>query len=183
MEEPSFSKFVLVGGTALALQIGHRISIDIDLFGDQELEEADILSVLSEFDTVKIIKKSKNIIICSVGGIKVDFVNYPYPFIDKVICHENIRLASTKDIAAMKLNAIAGRGSKKDFVDLYFLLKAFSMEEMIRFYMDKYQDGSEFMVRKSLTYFEDADLQIDPILFDPNEWDTMKKIILDNLNS
>jgi predicted nucleotidyltransferase component of viral defense system len=178
MAEPLFDSFVLVGGTSLALQIGHRVSVDIDLFGNSAVLEIDFLEKLKEFGTTVVLKKSSNILICSVDGIKVDFVNYGYPLIGDVQINHQIRLASLEDISAMKLNAIAGRGCKKDFVDIYYLLKTFSLEQMIGFYLEKYSDGSEFMVRKSLTYFEDADKEIDPIMFDKVNWDTIKATIL-----
>jgi hypothetical protein len=88
-------------------------------------------------------------------------------------------MLSTKDIAAMKLNAIAGRGSKKDFIDLYFLLKEFSLEEILSFYEKKYQDGSVFMVQKSLTYFENADEQLNPKMLEKTfNWETCKQKII-----
>jgi len=86
---------------------------------------------------------------------------------------------SKKDIAAMKLNAIAGRGSKKDFIDLYFLLKEFSLREIMDFYNQKYHDGSEFMALKSLAYFEDANLQPEPKMFKDFDWEKCKKHILE----
>ena len=94
---------------------------------------------------------------------------------------ENIRMLSTKDIAAMKLNAIAGRGSKKDFIDLYFLLNEFSIIEMLSFYEKKYKDGSVFMVQKSLTYFEDADVQQQPQMFLDFEWEICKQKIIEEV--
>jgi predicted nucleotidyltransferase component of viral defense system len=94
---------------------------------------------------------------------------------------DNLRMISTKDIAAMKLNAIAGRGSKKDFIDLYFLLNEFSLEDILSFYIKKYRDGSTFMVQKSLTYFEDADLQLPPKMFIDFDWETCKQKIIEEV--
>ena len=119
--------------------------------------------------------------ICSVSGIKVDFVNYGHPIVGDVRLTKDIRLASLKDISAIKLNAIAGRGSKKDFIDIYYLLNTFTIEQMIQFYLQKYQDGSKFMVRKSLTYFEDANKELSTILFDDISWDDIKNHILNCL--
>ena len=178
MNQREFDEFNLVGGTSLALQMGHRISIDIDLFGASEIDEDLFLEVLKKYGTVQVIKKSKNILICSVNGIKVDFVNYQYRLLESPLLEENIRLVKKKDIAAMKVNAIAGRGSIKDFIDVYFLLNKFSIKEMIGFYLQKYPDGSEFMVRKSLTYFDDADNEEAPILFHDISWSEIKKTIL-----
>ncbi|SIS84643.1 nucleotidyl transferase AbiEii/AbiGii toxin family protein [Belliella pelovolcani] len=177
MTDPLFNEFRLVGGTSLALQIGHRQSIDIDLFGDQELEEYEISDFLSQLGKIQVLKKSKNILIYSVNGIKVDFVNYKYPWLTSVISENEFRLASKEDIGAMKLNAIAGRGSKKDFIDLYFLLNEFSLEELIGFYRDKYQDGSEFLVLKSLSYFADADTEPTPLMLKDANWDKIKNQI------
>lgn len=92
---------------------------------------------------------------------------------------ENIRMLSTTDIAAMKLNAIAGRGSRKDFIDLFFLLDQFSMRQMLDFYNSKFSDGSEFMVTKSLSYFLDADEQLNPKMLNKNfNWETCKQKII-----
>lgn len=88
-------------------------------------------------------------------------------------------MASLQDIAAMKLNAIMGRGSRKDFIDLYFLLKEFSLNEILNFYIDKYSDGSKFLVLKSLVYFEDADLQLQPLMYMDFNWETCKKKIIE----
>ena len=91
------------------------------------------------------------------------------------------RARTDKDIAAMKLNAIAGRGSKKDFIDLFFLLKKYSLKEMISFYNQKYTDGSEFMVQKSLTYFDDADEQLSPKMFYDFNWEDCKQKIVEEV--
>jgi predicted nucleotidyltransferase component of viral defense system len=176
-----FDGFNLVGGTSLSLQMGHRFSIDIDMFGNSEISESEFIEELSQFGKVITLKKSKSIIIFSIDGIKVDFVNYRYPLIDKINTVQNIRLVSDKDIAAMKLNAIAGRGSKKDFIDLYFLLKKYSLDEMLAFYNSKYLDGSEFMVRKSLNYFDDADNEEMPVMFKEISWENIKREIINTL--
>jgi hypothetical protein len=182
MSSSIFNGFNLVGGTSLALQIGHRFSVDIDMFGIAEIDEFEFVDELSNFGKVIVIKKSKNVLILSVNGIKIDFVNYKYPLIEEITIVENIRLASDKDIAAMKLNAIAGRGSRKDFIDLHFLLQKYSLKEMIYFYNNKYADGSEFMVLKSLTYFEDAESEEIPILFQKLDWNEIKVSIQNALN-
>jgi hypothetical protein len=165
MSNPYFGEFYLVGGTSLALQIGHRESIDIDLFGYKELDELELSDFLSTLGKIQILKKSKNILIYTIDGIKVDLVNYRYPWLYPCLNLENQRLADQRDIAAMKLNAISGRGSKKDFIDLHFLLKKYSLSEMIGYYNKKFLGGSEFLVLKSLTYFDDADLDESPKMY------------------
>ena len=181
MKEKLFSDFNLVGGTSLALQMGHRNSIDIDLFGHQEINQLLFEEKLREFGSVEISQASKNILITKINNIKVDFVNYKYPLLSDYLIHDNIRMLSTKDIAAMKLNAIMGRGSKKDFVDLFFLLEKFSMKEILEFYNKKFSDGSEFLVLKSLTYFEDADSQPQPKMFAAFDWEKCKEKITEEV--
>jgi hypothetical protein len=181
MNESTFDSFVLVGGTSLALQYGHRDSIDLDFFGKQPIDEDLFLSKLSLFGRVQLIKKSDHVLICSVNDIKVDLVSYQYTWIGPVIHVNKVRLASDRDIAAMKLNAIAGRGSKKDFIDLYFILQRFTLNEVISFYNEKYPDGSLFMVLKSLSYFEDADLELSPKMYVDVQWDEIKVFISEQL--
>jgi predicted nucleotidyltransferase component of viral defense system len=182
MSEKLFSDFNLVGGTSLALQMGHRNSIDIDLFGKQEIDSEEFINVLNTFGKTEVSKNSKNILITDIEGVKVDFVNYQYDLIEKPLEINGIRLVSKKDIAAMKLNAIAGRGSKKDFIDLYFLLNEFSLKQMLDFYNKKYFDGSEFMVFKSLSYFEEANEQPLPQMMKTTfNWETCKQKIIEEV--
>ena len=177
MSEKLFSQFNLVGGTSLALQIGHRNSIDIDLLGHQEINQILFEEKLRKLGKVEVSQSSKNILITKVNEIKVDFVNYKYPLLTDYLVIDTIRMLSMQDIAAMKLNAIMGRGSKKDFVDLFFLLEEFSIHEILKFYNKKFRDGSEFLVLKSLTYFEDADLQTQPKMYRAFDWEKCKEKI------
>jgi predicted nucleotidyltransferase component of viral defense system len=178
MKLDSFNDYLLVGGTSLALQMGHRNSIDIDLFGNCEINEELFTRTLNGFGAFEVFKKSKNILITSINGVKVDFVNYKYPLLRDYIVINGIRMASKEDIAAMKINAIAGRGSKKDFIDLYFLLNEFSLTEIIDFYLQKYFDGSKFMAIKSLSYFSDADIDQTPDIYLDFNWETCKQKII-----
>jgi hypothetical protein len=97
--------------------------------------------------------------------------------LQEVRLEEGIRLLSLPDICAMKLSAITGRGRKRDFVDLFFLMKRYSLQELLAFYNAKYPDGAEFLVVRSLTYFEDADLDEDMLLFEEADWSTVKETI------
>jgi hypothetical protein len=179
MLEETFDNFNLVGGTSLALQIGHRNSIDIDLFGHELISPDIFLNILNNYGQIQTISRTKNILITQINDIKVDFVNYNYPLLDNIIHSENVRMVSLKDIAAMKLNAIAGRGSKKDFIDLFYLFEIFNLNDMLSFYKQKYHDGSFFLVLKSLSYFVEADNQPLPKVYDHNfSWELCKKKIL-----
>jgi Nucleotidyl transferase AbiEii toxin, Type IV TA system len=173
-----FSELRLVGGTSLALQIGHRKSIDLDLFGKLEVDTLEITNVLAEVGEITLLRDSKNIHIYLVNGLKVDIVNYTYPWLQESVTTDELRLAGYTDIAAMKLSAITGRGSKKDFIDLYFLLNQMSLKEMLNFYVSKFKDGSLFLVLKSLVYFDDADEDELPDMLVPINWENVKAIIV-----
>jgi len=168
----------LVGGTSLALQIGHRISVDLDLFGEISLNDADIAYWSKSFRSFKQLYRTQNILISSISDIKVDLVNYSYPWLVDPVNIEGITLAGIQDIAAMKLAAITNRGSKKDFIDIFFLLKEFTLQEMIRFYEKKYHDGSVFMVIKSLSYYDDAEAEPMPKMLLEIDWDKVKGRII-----
>ena len=112
----------------MALQYGHRTSIDIDLFGTIDEDYEDLENVLRQSGQLTILKATRNIRIYAVNNIKVDIVNYSYRWIDKCVEEDGLRLASPKDIAAMKVNAIEGRGSKKDFIDIYCLLQHYTLQ-------------------------------------------------------
>ena len=169
-----FADTRLVGGTALALQIGHRKSIDLDFFGNMNSSLEEISLELSEFANANPLSSSKAMRFLIVNGVKVDIVNYPYGWIDDPVIEDGITLAGVKDIAAMKLSAITNRGTKKDFIDLYFLLKIFSFNELIVFYLKKYSDAQLFTVLKSLTYFEDAEMDPLPVMTETVTWDEIK---------
>lgn len=178
------SDFYLAGGTSLSLQIGHRISLDLDFFGKREFTTDEIISLLQPITAITIVSQNKNILILNAGGIKVYFVNYHYPLISEPITEDGIRLLSLPDIAAMKLAAVAGRGRKRDFYDLFFLLKEFSLRQLLDFYNKKYHDGSEMMVVKSLTFFEDAESDEEPILFDKDlQWVNVKDHVLSQVRN
>jgi predicted nucleotidyltransferase component of viral defense system len=179
----------LVGGTSLALQKGHRISEDLDLFGFNIKEDnVSVLAALkAEGLKIDIRKQTSNMLIMMIENVKVDMVNYPYPWIDKAISESEITLAGKKDIAAMKLSAITNRGTKKDFVDLFYLLNDFTLSEMIGFYNHKYPDASLFMLLKSLNFFDDAEENEMPTMLDNSfTWEQMKtkieKEVLEQIN-
>lgn len=178
MAEPLFADMRLVGGTALALQYGHRQSVDLDVFGSMPQDAEEMEDRLSLIGELHIIKSSDRIRIYLLDKIKVDFVDYSrYPWIDKPVVDGSVRLASPKDIAAMKVNAAEGRGTKKDFIDIYFLLQHYSLSDILDFYSQKYPEYSKFRALMSLTYFEDAEDQLMPKMFKAVSWETVKKEI------
>jgi len=157
-EEPLLQGFYLVGGTALALQIGHRISVDIDLFTRDDYDVDDVLDlVIRKYGFQRNYQRGKTLK-GTIDGVMVDLIRHDYEELH-VIEDDRIRMLSAKDIAAMKLNAITGNGTRvKDFVDVYFLLDQFGLEEMVEFYRAKYQQDDALMILRSLVYFDDVDL-------------------------
>lgn len=177
MQEAALSELRLVGGTALALQYGHRSSVDLDLFGKIDIDGYELQSILSKYGVLKVENETKIIHQYYIDNIKVDVVNYPFEWISPIIEEDGIRLASPIDIAAMKVNAIEGRGTKKDFIDMYMLLQHYSLKEIIAFYQQKYPNYSIFRALRSLTYFEDAEDQFMPRMFIEDTWENMKLYI------
>ena len=177
MQEAALSELRLVGGTALALQYGHRSSVDLDLFGKIDVDGYELQSILSKYGVLKVENETKIIHQYYIDNIKVDVVNYPFEWISPIIEEDGIRLASPIDIAAMKVNAIEGRGTKKDFIDMYMLLQHYSLKEIIAFYQQKYPNYSIFRALRSLTYFEDAEDQFMPRMFIEDTWEDMKLYI------
>ena len=178
MSEPDLRDFTLVGGTALSLRIGHRQSYDLDLFGFPDALNIPMISaLLLDYGAVEPQTTSKNIFSTLVNGIKVDFVRYQYPLLHPYSTEEGIRLASLEDIAAMKMAAITGRGRKRDFSDIYFLLKHFSLAEMLELFTQKYPDSNRFLVVKSLNYFDDAEEDDDPVFLQQADWKSIRKAI------
>ena len=159
------------------MQIGHRLSIDLDFFGRHNLSEFEITNILSRIGETKLIHKTNSILVYSVNNIKVDIVNYPYKWIDQALTIDGISLAGLKDIAAMKLSAITGRGSKKDFIDIYFLLQKFSLKEQLELYIKKYPQGSGLIVLKSLSFFDDAEIEKQPKMLINISWNKIKQRI------
>lgn len=181
-KEAFLSEVRLVGGTALALQYGHRNSVDLDFFGKIEIDDEILKERLADMGSLSVIKESSNIKIYLINDIKVDFVNYKYVWIDSAIEVDDLHLASPKDIAAMKINAIEGRGTKKDFIDMYFLLQHYSLQEIFGFYAEKYPENSIFRALMSLSYFEDAETQFMPQMFIDVEWEDIKLFIENKVN-
>lgn len=174
MQIPAMENLRLVGGTGLALQIGHRKSVDIDLFGILDANNIELMNSLSVFQDLKTIQQTTNIKVFSINSIKTDLVNYPYPWLFPEIETDGIRLADARDVAAMKVAAITNRGTKKDFIDLYFLLKDFTLDEIVDFYLTKYKDGSAFMALRSLVYFSDAESDLMPEMLMSADWEAVK---------
>lgn len=178
MQSPAFNAFNLVGGTALSLQIGHRISIDLDMFTTENVENNYLISELSKLGNLEILVDKPPFLQTSLDDVKLDFLKYPYPIINEFVELEGIRLVNIENITIMKLIAIARRGVKKDFFDLYFLLQIYTLDEIIAIFKLKVPNVDLFHIIKSLTYFDDANIDADPKMLQKVTWATVKKTII-----
>lgn len=183
MQMPELQQFNLVGGTSLALQMGHRLSIDLDLFTYEEFDSTRIIQALQPLGSLDILVDKPPFLQVRLDDLKIDFLKFPYPLVQEFIEIEGVRLVSIENIAVMKLLAIARRGVKKDFFDLYFLLERFSMTEIVKLFETKMPNVDMFHIFKSMTYFEDADPEADPKMLLKVTWAAVKKVIIQKVQA
>lgn len=176
MKDEELKEFNLVGGTALSLHIGHRISIDIDLFtihpfDSQKMKE----HLVNDYGAVER-HIFKNAVLMEIDGIKVDCITHQYPWQSEMKTIEGIRLASLEDIGAMKLNAIMRSGERiKDFIDMYFLLEQHPLQTYLNIYENKY-NTSHSLASMALLYHDQIDMQQRITLLNDrdNNWTTIR---------
>jgi predicted nucleotidyltransferase component of viral defense system len=155
MADKQLEDFVLVGGTALSLQMGHRVSVDLDLFVNHDFEAEELREYLERTYHLKTDYMTFATVKGEIDGVQVDCIAHSYPWIGPFVEEDGIRLASMEDICAMKLNAIAGNGTRiKDFVDVAYLSSVFSLRQMLSFYEGKYQ-ANPLMPLKGIIFFDD----------------------------
>lgn len=177
--------FYLAGGTALALQIGHRQSVDFDFFKQGSFDNRDIIKNVEKCGSFELFTQGADTIHGALNGVQISFFRLEDKLVSQTLMYGHMRIAGMLDIAAMKLNAISGRGTRKDFVDLYFLLQDFSLVELFKKYELKYgkSASNNYHLLKSLTYFGDAEAQPMPKMFVKIKWDTVKKNIISKVKS
>ena len=177
---PELADTRLVGGTALALQLGHRISVDLDVFGKWDYS-CDLRTILSAVGRVEKDGGTPDgkMAFLSIDGVKVDCVSHEmYEWLEPPVEGNGIRIAGIKDIAAMKINAITNRGARKDFVDLARLLDDYLLEEVFEWYRGKYPDANPALALRSLSYFADAETMPMPRMLIPFDWEMAKERIV-----
>ncbi len=178
-EPASHLGFYLAGGTALALRFGHRISVDLDFFRFGEFEVDDVLEMVSKHaKNVQVVNRSSYSVSLIAEKTKIEFLRYDYKDLKPIDELERIHLCSLSDNAVMKLSAVAGRGSKKDFFDIAEIFNHLPLPILLENYAEKYPDTDVFMILKSLTWFEDAESDPEPILKSKRTWEDVKKLIL-----
>lgn len=160
MRDEKLAEFNLVGGTALSLKLGHRKSIDIDLFIDRDFDAGKLSNHLTDHYNAQIHRTIKNGVFGFVDDIKVDLIAHQYPILNPVEIREGIRLYSLEDIGAMKLNAIHQKGTRlKDFVDVFKLLEHIPLKELTAAFERKYPSANRQMAVNALLYHKDINLR------------------------
>jgi hypothetical protein len=159
MQDEKLSDFILAGGTNLALRLGHRKSVDLDLFPHKSFDGHDLQQYLTEkYHFESDFVRERDTVKGLINGIKVDFVAHIYPLLNEPVVEEGIRMYSLNDIAAMKLVAISDNGSRlKDFVDMTYLSTKMSLTEMLSSYAGKYKNANAMHALRGLSYFGDID--------------------------
>ena len=183
--QPFLKNFYLAGGTALALEFGHRISIDLDFFSQTDFSISELKEIIPKVGKYELTNEEPGTLDGVLDGVKLTFLRYPYPLLSPLISYKNIFMADERDIAAMKLSAISSRGSRKDFVDLYVLLEKYHLRELIALFEKKYADVTynKLHLLKSLTYFADADEEPMPHMLASFTWEEAKARIVTEAKS
>ena len=176
--------FYLAGGTGLALQLGHRRSDDFDFFSDRMFNTDSILALIS---AEKVLFTELGTVHCEVKGLRITFLYYRVPLTQPALLWRGIKIAHFKDIVAEKIKTIAQRGSKKDFIDLYAVLKLkSSIKEACVLFKNRFKESdiNYYHVVKSLTFFEDAEKEPSPLMLLTGEdwkWENIKLFFLKNI--
>ena len=175
------NQFYLAGGTACAFYLGHRLSFDLDFFTPKDFVSQDLADWLKNNGKFKLDQIKKDTLLGFFNTTKVSFFKYPYPLVGKTKFLGKIKVVSEQDLMAMKIDAISTRGTKRDFVDLYFLAKKNSLTEAIESYKKKYKKLNLNLqhIFRAMMYFVDADEEKEKLhmLVDFN-WEKVKKYFL-----
>jgi hypothetical protein len=176
----SMDRFYLAGGTGLALQFGHRLSLDLDFFAEDHFNEEALLERVQVLDGFALVAKAPYTLHATVQTTKVSFLGYAYPVLFPSNRFLDVAIADPRDIACMKVSAIASRGTKRDFVDLYECVQRYGLKEILRLFDRKYAQArySRIHILKSLTFFADAEKDPMPHMLIPLDWEKVKQFFL-----
>ena len=176
---PHTKDFYLAGGTGLALYYQHRVSVDLDFFSSNPLNPIELSTELNALGfLLEDIRISHGTLYCTIENVKVSFMEYLYPVIDDFSTMNNVRIASVLDIAAMKLAAIISRAEKKDYYDIFEILKYKTLAEILEAFKSKFGERIDiYPLLKSLCYFEDIDDAPEPLKA-KNTWNEIKKTLV-----
>ena len=169
--------FYLAGGTGLALQLKHRLSLDLDFFTKRDLDSKILVQKIKKLGRFSIEKEAENTLVGFFQSTRITFLKYDYPFLFRLKNFEGIKIADAKDIGCMKIAAVSSRGTKKDFIDLFFICqKVISLKRLLELFKKKYKgvDYNMIHILKSLIYFEDAQREPMPKMIIPISWERVK---------
>jgi hypothetical protein len=170
--------FYLAGGTALALQIGHRDSVDFDFFKSDAFDTALLFERLQEalsgMPLVKVQDERRTLTVIAAESIKLSFMGYRYPLLRPVVSAEHLDLADITDIGCMKLSAITGRATMKDYVDLYFILQRIPLHELLVMCAEKLPQLDRALILKALVFFDDLDHE--PIMYTQDHGSSFEEV-------
>ncbi len=175
--------YYLAGGTALALQMGHRTSLDFDFYHPQHFDSGELFSKLQSVFGERVTERHReeDTLTGDIDGVHFSFFWYKYPLIRVLKDFESVPLASIEDIAAMKIIAVVQRGTRRDFIDIYYLLKRVDLDALFFWTEEKYPSFNRYMGMRALIYFDDAEKRTDEsriTIFDKNlTWEEVKKAI------
>ena len=179
--ERRLEPWILAGGTGLALQFGHRYSEDLDLFGYEPFDPLGLAESLATVGRVRVQQAATDTLHVELNGMRVSFLRTETPLLFEGTPYRGLTVADTRDIAVMKMIAIAGRGSRKDFVDLFFYLRAGgTLQGALSLLHHRFQevDFNTYHLLKSLVYFEDAEEEPMPKMIRLVEWDSVKEFLI-----
>lgn len=179
--EVLLSSFNLVGGTSLALRMGHRRSVDLDLFTKDDFDLQELRELLVNKYNLRVSYEKGKTLKGFINNVKIDLIKYDYPQVCSVETIEGIRCESIPDVIAMKLSAICDNGSRiKDFIDIAFLSSKYSFDDMLKFYSTKFPASNQMMLAKALVYFADIDFNEDIVMLNCDfNWDKISKRLND----
>ncbi len=168
----------LAGGTGAALQLGHRISVDFDFFTREDFIPKSFSAAISKVGSFDEEQADRGTVLGTLNGIKFSLFRYEYPLIYRPVKYLSLNVADIRDIAAMKIDAAATRGVKRDFIDLYFICKAgYGLAEIFEFYDKKYGKlaSNRIHIQKSMVFFNDAEPDEMPEMLKKARWEDVKK--------
>jgi Nucleotidyl transferase AbiEii toxin, Type IV TA system len=169
-------EFGLGGGTNIALRLGHRLSVDLDFFTNQPFDTSQLFQLITnQFPSAELLFEKNQTLMFNIGDTKVDFVLYPFPWLQPFDIDDGIRLISFYDIIPMKLQAASNRNAKKDYWDIAVMLQQFELKEMLRIFKNKFPNIDTGYIVHSLTDFEKADSDLDPEIHIDISWDEVKE--------
>jgi hypothetical protein len=182
-KESILSQFYLAGGTGLALYLGHRRSADLDLFSAEALDLEALVQKAQELPGFSLLAKSEGTLHAEIRGRKVSFSSYAYPLLFPSRMFLDVYVADRRDIGCMKISAIAGRGTKRDFVDLYTVSKHYGLGQLLEWFKKKYAQANYSIVHvlKSLTFFEEAEQDPMPDMLVTLTWQQVKQFFLSDV--